>query len=94
MAWACEGVQRSVGPRELIWESREEGEMTWGGGAAVEMGGFRACCPAGREVGGDGVPVWEAEGLGEGSSIFTVEILPATHTQSIVVLSLRGGFTY
>jgi hypothetical protein len=28
-----------------------------------------------REVGGEGVPVWEVVGLGEGSSTFTVEIL-------------------
>ena len=35
----------------------------------------------GREVGGEGVPVWEVVGLGEGSSTFTVEILPAVERE-------------
>ena len=48
-------------------------------------------------MGGEGVPVWEVVGLGEGSSTFTVEILPVER-QNIVTLSVwlrghRGRFT-
>ena len=38
--------------------------------------GLEAWEVEGWEVGGEGVPVCEAEGLGEGSSTFTVEMLP------------------
>ena len=67
MAWAWEGVQRSVGPRRFIWDSREVGVMACGAWAGCE-----GVC----EGGGDGVLVWEADGLGDGSSTFTWEILP------------------
>ena len=75
MACAWEGVQRSVGPNEFICDSSDEGETTCGGATvAPEVGGFNGCW---AKAGGDGVPAWEAEGLGEGSSTFTVRMLPA-----------------
>ena len=74
MACAWEGVQRSVGPSAFIWVSREEGETERG--VEVVIGGGWEGWEVGWEVGGEGVPVWEAEGLGEGSSTFTWEMLP------------------
>lgn len=64
IACAWVGVHLSVGPSAFICVRREEG-------AEVTEGGREGCATACEVVGGEGVPPWEEEGLGEGSSTFT-----------------------
>lgn len=58
-------------------------------GAAVEVVGLVVVVVV-CEAGGEGDPVWEAEGLGDGSSTFTVEILPGTEERMRCQLAACG----
>ena len=73
MACACDGVQRSVGPREFIWVRKGEDWETVRGGVVVKRGVWEwvDCCGRVVVVGGEGELVREVAGLGEGSSTFT-----------------------